>query len=259
MTLWRLYLEPRLGRLRLRDVRVADGQAALNSLHRDRPDLSAGAFSLCKSTLSAVFALALRLGHVTANPVIGTSIRGMGHHNHRENGAYSLDEVRQMLTLFSGQVAAAIGIAAFLGLRGPEMEALEPSDFDGESMRIHRQTKTKTDVTIPVIAPLKRLLPGWTERIKLEREEHVIKKGLDGTSLRWKGWYGFRRGLATNLYGLGVPPEVACLILRNSREVCSNHYIRLDAGKKKTEAMDRLEAAFEQAELVQRASAGRTQ
>jgi integrase len=259
-TLWRLYLDSRLGSLRLRDVRVADVQAAFNSLHRERgEEIGHDTYTLVKSTASAVFALALRLGHVTGNPVIGTSVRGMGHHDHGERGAYSLDEVRQMLTLFSGQVAAAIGIAAFLGLRGPEMEALDPSDFEGESVRIHRDTKTRNDVRIPVIAPLRKLLPGWTERIKLEREEQIIKKGLGGTSVRWKGWYGFRRGLATNLYALGVPTKTAALILRNSEEVCAKHYIRLDAGKKKADAMEKLEQAFERAELVQRASAGRAQ
>jgi len=66
-----------------------------------------------------------------------------------------------------------------------------------------------------------------------------------GTNLRWKGWYAFRRGLATNLWELGVPPEVACLILRNSEAICRKHYIRLDGQKKKIGAMSRLETAWE--------------
>lgn len=253
-TLWRLYLESQLGHLRLRDVRTADVEAAFNSIQEERKDeLGHDTYKVIRSAAWAIFAVALRLGHVVSNPVPGTSVKGMGHHDHRENAAYSLSEVRQFLTLFSGQTKATIGIMAFLGLRAPEAEALEPSDFDGENMRIHRETKTWNDVCIPVIAPLKRLLPLWTEKINLDREEHLIKKRLEGTSLKWKGWYGFRRGLATNLYEVGVPVETAAMILRNSREVCAQHYLRLDAVKKRSEAMGKLEQIFECAADVQQA------
>jgi integrase len=43
-------------------------------------------------------------------------------------------------------------------------------------------------------------------------EGEIIK----GTGIEWKGWHGFRRGLATNLFDLGVHPKLIAGILRHS-------------------------------------------
>jgi hypothetical protein len=41
---------------------------------------------------------------------------------------------------------------------------LLPDDFDGDTVRIHRDTKTGNDVRLPVVAPLKALLSdGWKQ------------------------------------------------------------------------------------------------
>lgn len=79
----------------------------------------------------------------------------------------------------------------------------------------------------------------------MRKAERAILKRIEGTSLPWLGWYAFRRGLATNLFKLGVRPEEACLILRNSAEVCRAHYIRLESEGVKVDAMTKLEQAFE--------------
>jgi len=184
-----------------------------------------------------------------ANPEDGTSVRGYGHSNHRENAAYSLEEVKQFLKLFpAGRAAVAIGINAFLALRKPEVEALLPDDYDQKhgKIRIHRDTKTGNDEWLPVVAPLAKLLCDGREQISLRRAEYEIRKKIEGTNLVWKGWYGFRRGLATNLYRCGMRPEQACLILRNSAEVVRRHYIRLEQEGTKVDAMARLEQAYEQ-------------
>ncbi len=73
--------------------------------------------------------------------------------------------------------------------------------------------------------------------------DREISPKLEGTGLRWKGWYAFRRGAATILHDIGVPPEVACLVLRNSEEVVKRHYIKLDKEMHKRKAMARLERA----------------
>jgi len=152
----------------------------------------------------------------------------MGHVNHRENGAYTLNEVKQFRTLFpSGQTAVVVGIESMLGSRRPEIEALCPEDFDGQTMRVHRETKTGNDVRLPVIAPLRRHLANGWEPINLDRTEQHIRERLVGTSLTWRGWYGFRRGLASILWELGVKPEVASLVLRNTPEVTRKHYLKL--------------------------------
>jgi len=51
--------------------------------------------------------------------------------------------------------------------------------------------------------------------------------------------------MATNLFELGVRPEAAALILRNSPEVVRVRYIKLEKAGKKVDAMARLEQAYD--------------
>ena len=140
----------------------------------------------------------------------------------------------------------------FLVLRKPEAEALTPEDFDAASglVRIHTHTKTKNDETLPVIPELRRILAAGWNRVNLRKAERAIVKTLKGTSLDWRGWYAFRRGMLTNLWRLKVPVEEACLILRNSPEVCRKHYLVLDATVSKQGAMDTLQQAYEDSATV---------
>src|SRR5207244_6819113 len=43
-----------------------------------------------------------------------------------------------------------------------------------------------------------------------------IKPALREAGIEWHGWHAFRRGLATNLYRLGVPEKTIQAILRHS-------------------------------------------
>ena len=50
---------------------------------------------------------------------------------------------------------------------------------------------------------------------------------IKGTGIEWKGWHGFRRGLATNLFDLGVHPKLIAAILRHSDVATTmKHYIK---------------------------------
>jgi integrase len=44
----------------------------------------------------------------------------------------------------------------------------------------------------------------------------VIRPAFAAAGLPWYGWHGFRRGLASNLYRLGVPDKVIQQILRHA-------------------------------------------
>jgi len=248
-------LKPQIGSMRLRDVRTFHVQQALDAIHRSAGEkIGHSMFRLMKVTCSALFAHALRLGHVVTNPAQGTSVRGFGHSNHRPNEAYSIAEVRQLLMLVADnpQVAAVVGTFAFLGLRNNEAAKLQAEDYKSTNVRVWRDTKTGNNELVPVIAPLRKLLDavkpeaGDLLGISLDEAEKVVRAAIEGTAIRWLGWYGFRRGLATNLYELGVPVEVAALILRNTPQIVRKRYLKLQAEPQKAAAMARLEQAWEE-------------
>jgi hypothetical protein len=54
-----------------------------------------------------------------------------------------------------------------------------------------------------------------------------MKDVLKRAGISWHGWYGFRRGLASNLNRLGVDDSVVQRILRYSTVATTqNHYIK---------------------------------
>jgi integrase len=63
-------------------------------------------------------------------------------------------------------------------------------------------------------------------------------------ALQWHGWHACRRGLGTNLYGLGVPDKVIQMILRHSDDITTRKYYIKTVEKQGIEAMGRLEAAL---------------
>jgi integrase len=67
----------------------------------------------------------------------------------------------------------------------------------------------------------------------------------------WQGWHGFRRGLASNLYDLGVDDLTIQRILRHSDvETTRKSYIKVREPNVVI-GMDRLEAAIRRTETVQ--------
>lgn len=66
----------------------------------------------------------------------------------------------------------------------------------------------------------------------------------DGSLPRWHGFHGFRRGLASTLYGLGVDDLMIQQILRHQDvTVTRKHYIKT-TGEQTVSAMAKLEAAL---------------
>lgn len=86
----------------------------------------------------------------------------------------------------------------------------------------------------------------------------MIKPVLKANGLKWKAWYAYRSGLATNLHELGIPDKVIQAILRHEDvKTTQKSYIKTVPGMV-TEAMKRLEAKIACAAAVQQVSANRS-
>ena len=69
----------------------------------------------------------------------------------------------------------------------------------------------------------------------------VIKPALTKSGMAWHGWHAFRRGLATNLYRLGVKDKTIQAILRHSNlSLTMNSYVK-SVSPDSVAAMQRLE------------------
>jgi integrase len=69
----------------------------------------------------------------------------------------------------------------------------------------------------------------------------VIRPVIESAGLTWRGWHSFRRGIASNLFALGVDDLTVQRILRHSKvQVTREHYIRVRDAKVET-AMLQLE------------------
>jgi integrase len=62
--------------------------------------------------------------------------------------------------------------------------------------------------------------------------------------LVWKGWHSFRRGLASNLYALGVTPKVIAAILRHSDIGTTLQFYVQTPTEESREALQQIEDAF---------------
>lgn len=253
------HLEGRIGGIRLRDFTPGDAQRVLDEIQ-----LSHQSLLRIKTGMSAIFTFARQRNFIrTANPVQGTKAEGA--RNDPEQYAYSLDEVMYMLKKLSGVVRVAVGVAAFAGLRESEIRGLQWPDYTGDFLHVRRsiwrthvgETKTpESKNAVPVIAPLRKLLDhhhkqangtGWI----FAGEKKGFALHLDNLCRRdmkpilgdrWHGWHAFRRGLATILFGLGVPAETAKVILRHANVATTRaHYIILESKDEGAAAMKKLE------------------
>ena len=263
---WKINLVHRIGHSSVSGFTVQDAQDVLDDIYAEHKNaLAHETYKRIRTTMSGMFRFAAKNRLCACNPIRDTDVRDFGRPHGRKTEAYSMTEVFRYMRLFPDR-APVIATLAFGALRPGEVEGLQATSYDGSFLRIGHSisdhtglgtTKTGEDEitpgVVPVIPLLKQLLDpiapsaGYFFRnsrggpIDLTNIfDREIRPMLEGTGLSWKGWYGFRRGAATILHDLGVPPEIACLVLRNSEEVVKRHYIKLDKEKHKSRAMQRL-------------------
>ncbi len=262
-SIWTRYrLAEKVSGLRVCDFRTKHGSEILKSIAAEH-NVSKATLQHVKFMLSGIFVLAKNEGlYDGLNPmqdVMLPEAKGT-----RETGAYTIDEILSMLRLpFDDMTKAAIGIASFAALRESEIAGLQWSDYDGTDITVLRSIdrvtgkpnppKTpKSAASVPVIAPLKRLLDAHKATAALGpdgqpmpeapifpgiRQKYadldklalrVIRPVLESSRLQWRGWHSFRRSTASNLYALGADDLTVQRVLRHAKvTVTREHYIKI--------------------------------
>jgi len=258
------HLKVRVSVIRLRDFRTLDGERVLSLISHDTK-LSHRSLLHIKSFLSGVFTYAKSTGVLDGiNPMRDVSVpKGTPG---KETYAYSLEEIQTMIRLVPEPGRTAVSVAAFTGLGLSELRGLRWEDIIGEEIRVSRsvwhrevgETKTKARTApVPVLPFLARMLaehakrnpgngfvfagPSGRPRDLATMGTKIIRAALKGSGVEWHGWHAFRRGLATNLYRIGVSARTIQAILRHSNVSTTLAFYVKTSGADAVAAMERLE------------------
>jgi integrase len=175
--IWNNYIDPRVGKMRLSDIRTFELQEAMDDITGATPLKKASLFRV-KTFMSAIFGEAIRCGlrgRDNTNPVSEVKIRGRKNERKGETFAYSLEDIKTILGALTEPSRVLIAVAAYTGLRRGEVVGLQWGDYDGKVIWVRRNIcfgekgemsveLPKTDASeapVPVIKPLKVILDAW--------------------------------------------------------------------------------------------------
>jgi integrase len=229
-------LEPHLGEYLLRDFGAVEGEKALTDFAAEKHRAQTMLKNV-KGFLSGAFRYAVRTGVIQHNPMRETMLPKNG--KPMESGrAYTPKQIQAMLKVLGEPARTVVLVAALTGLRMSEIRGLRWEDFDGQALQMKRsvwrtivgETKTPASAaSIPVLPVLAKALKlhrkknpgpfifaGGTRRplVLANLTRRSIAPKLLEKGIPWEGWHGFRRGLASTLYDLGVHDKVIQQILR---------------------------------------------
>jgi integrase len=178
-TIWGNHLSPRLGDLRVSDIRVFDVQRALDSIARDNPTMKQATLSRVKSFLHEIFAQAIRLGVRSSDVNPANDAKVMSHvRGKTETFAYSIEDIERILLALPEPSKVLMAIAAYTGLRRGEIVGLKWEDYNGTTIEVRRNIcfglrgemgvelpKTESSkAPVPVINRLKKILDAWKKK-----------------------------------------------------------------------------------------------
>jgi integrase len=243
------WLQPHIGDQRLRDFGPVEAERVLNDFAEEKPRAN-NLMRHVKGFLSGAFRYAVRMGTIRFNPMRETKLP-KNVKAAEETHAYTLAEINAMLKVLQEPARTVVLVAAFTGLRLSEVRGLRWTDIEGDLLHVQRSVWRKhvSDTKTVASAGDVPLLPVVTEALEEHREgstsEYIFAGGtgqplvianmtrrdivpvLDTNRIAWHGWHGFRRGLSTNLYELGVQDKVIQAILRHADvAVTRKHYIK---------------------------------
>ena len=237
--IWEDHLKALASRERtpLKNIRTFHVQQWLDAISDE--NLSRNTLKHIKSVISGIFTLAKNRGYYDGvNPAQGTTIAPDAREP-EETYAYSLDEVRAMLTLLPEPISTAFAIAAFAGLRHGEIQGLlwedyrsaEFKDSNGEtsvrdalwvsrSIWNGREGKPKTgksQAPVPVIRQL-------AERLEL----HRLRCGSPELGPIFRNIAGKPMALTSVVNRIILPTLNKCETCRKSELEHKSHPVKFD-------------------------------
>jgi integrase len=148
--MFRKYVKPRAGNIRLRDFHTKDGRHLFDRISEEVPNLSHTTLMHVKALMSGIFTYARQEDAVReANPMQGVKAEGRRYKPTRET--YSLNEISVMLPKIPEPARTVVMVAAFSGLRASEIRGLRWEDYTGTELRVVRSVwrthigRTKTE------------------------------------------------------------------------------------------------------------------
>jgi integrase len=235
------------------ELRVCECQAILREICAKNPHLRKTTVQHLKNFFSGVWAHALRMGAVSGgNPWRDVSLPSAPEPS--ETYAYSAKEIEVMIKMLEQPYDLLVLLAASTGLRKSEIRGLRWEDWDSASSTLsvrravwRKHVKNTKNVSskapVPVVANLAQRLDTFREKAAAKRyifesdsgspldldnvARRIIVPALRETDVRWHGWHGMRRGLATILHSRGVPDKEIQTILRHGNiSVTQKCYVR---------------------------------
>jgi integrase len=271
---YKRHLKPLFEDRRLCDMKLPLAQQMIDNVARKNPHVSAGLLKHLKWLGVAIFDYAAQQGAFnpeSKNPFSNVAIPRTQHVPKPSRYA-TLDDVVAMINALDAPAATVVAVAAFSGLRKSEIQGLRWDDLKGDELRVQRsawrpthvieETKTlASKAPVPVIPILAKYLEAHRNGCASDGfiftgakmgkpldlhnlANRVIRPALKEANTPWCGWHGFRRGLATSLYELGVDGKTRQSILRHANISMTENVYTKPVSKISKAAMAKVEKAF---------------
>ncbi len=271
---YKRHLKPLFENRRMCDMKLPIAQQMLDSIARENPQVSAGLLKHLKWLGVAIFDYAAQQGAFNPenkNPFSEVAIPRTQHIPKPSRYA-TLDDVVAMINVLDEPSATIVALAAFSGLRKSEIQGLRWEDLKGDELHVKRsawrptyvidETKTlASKAPVPVIPILAKYLEAHRNGspsdgfiftgAKMGRPldlhnlaNRVVRPALKKNNILWCGWHGFRRGLATTLYELGVDGKTRQSILRHANIAMTENVYTKPVSEVSKAAMVKVEKAF---------------